>query len=283
MDIKQLHERMIYPVVRVLTRTAGGSGVVVFSGADNGEEYSTFVLTNHHVIASAVAFEEQWDPLAGKDVKKEVRTPVDVDIFKYRRESWEEGVQSVQADIVAWDKTFDLALIQLRMGSRYANVADLYPRDEIHDLRIGTETITVGCSLGHKPVVSPVGTISSLDEDVGNQRWWMHSSPAIYGNSGGASYIYETGQVFGITGAIAVSVSGWSASPIGWLQYVIPISRVYGWLEDIHYDFIFDPTKTKDQCTDEREQDADEIKRSWDRRFRREQDIAQGGSGSETS
>ena len=45
MDIVQLHQKMIYPIVRVRTRRAGGSGVVIYSkpsGPD--DEMITYIL-----------------------------------------------------------------------------------------------------------------------------------------------------------------------------------------------------------------------------------------------
>ena len=51
MNLQELHERILYPVVRVRTGSAGGSGTVIMSQADpeNEGEFQTFVLTNHHV------------------------------------------------------------------------------------------------------------------------------------------------------------------------------------------------------------------------------------------
>lgn len=275
MDITQLHQKMIYPIVRVRSRRSAGSGVVIYS-KPRGEDTLTYILTNFHVIESSVSFKDEWDGLAGRDVKTEIRAPIDIDIFRYRRLSWEEGQTTVGADIVAWDKTFDLALLQLRSQEVYPFVASFLPKDLIRDLRMGMETLTVGCSLGHKPIPSHVGMIESLDETVENQRWWMHSSPAIFGNSGGACYLVDRMEVFGITARIAVTFVGFSPDPITWLQYIIPISRVYNWLEEMHYDFIFDPSRLIEDCEKEREEHADQLRQAWETRFRREQEIAQG-------
>jgi len=275
MELAQMHQKMIYPIVRVRCMRAGGSGVIVYSKDHDGEG-QTYILTNHHVVESHISFDQKWDGLAGRDVKTEVRSPVEVDIFKYRDLSWEEGQISVGADIVAWDKSFDLALLQLRSSEVQKYTAKLYPRDLIKELRIGQETLTVGCSLGHKPVPSQMGMITSLDETIENQRWWMHSSSTIFGNSGGACYVLNRMEVFGITARIAVSFAGFSPDPITWLSYVIPVSRVYNWLEEMHYDFIFNPSKSIEECAKEREEAADHLRQAWETRFRREQEIAYG-------
>ena len=278
LDINQLHHHMIYPVVRVRTAKAGGSGTIIYSKMHD-DEGITFVLTNFHVVEDAISFDDKWDGLAGRDVKTEIRAPVNVELFKYRHMSWEEGVHTVQADIVAWDATFDLALLQLRSSEVQPFVGNLYPRDLVKDLRIGMETLTVGCSLGHKPIPSQVGLITSLDESIENQRWWMTSSPGIFGNSGGACFHVGRLELLGIPSRIAVTIIGWGGSAVTWLCYLIPVTRIYGWLEEMCYDFIFDTGKTYDGCRKLREEKADDLREAWETRFRRERNIAQGGTG----
>ncbi len=47
------HEKFLYPVVRIYSKTAAGSGTIIYSKTDpdNEGEFLTFCLTNHHVIA----------------------------------------------------------------------------------------------------------------------------------------------------------------------------------------------------------------------------------------
>jgi hypothetical protein len=280
MDIDRMHKFMIYPVVRVKANMAGGSGTVIYSReiGDTGE-YRSYVLTNHHVVKESIAFKDKWDSAAGREIKIEVRAPVSVEFFEYRDGSWENGIFSLQADIVAWDSVYDLALLELRSVRPVQHIANLYPRDQVNKLRIGMQTLTVGCSMGHKPVPSTIGMISSLDEELENISWWMHSSAGIYGNSGGAAFLVDSMEMIGIPSRIEVFLSGFSVNAISWLQYIVPVTRIYNWLEEVHFDFIFS-SKTYEQCKAEREASADALQSAWERRASSERDVAQGGVGS---
>ena len=77
-EIKQKHEQMFYPTVRVRTKKAGGSGTVVYSQEYNGEVY-TYVITNHHVVADSVKVEKKWDSVLKRKVDKEILDTVYVE------------------------------------------------------------------------------------------------------------------------------------------------------------------------------------------------------------
>ena len=52
-DIKDKHQHMLYPTVRVRTTKAGGSGTLIYSRQIPDEEegmFESYVLTNEHVI-----------------------------------------------------------------------------------------------------------------------------------------------------------------------------------------------------------------------------------------
>ena len=52
LQIEELHQKILYPVVRVRAEKAGGSGVLVYSGKDSKDEgkFINIILTCHHVI-----------------------------------------------------------------------------------------------------------------------------------------------------------------------------------------------------------------------------------------
>ena len=68
------HEKYLYPVVRVSCGNGSGSGTIIYSDMVEPGKYSTYVLTNHHVIASAIRIAEEWDSDLGKEIKKEIRS-----------------------------------------------------------------------------------------------------------------------------------------------------------------------------------------------------------------
>ena len=56
----QQHLEMLYPTVLVAVGSGSGSGTVIFSDIYE-DEYSSLVLTNWHVIRSAITVSEEWD------------------------------------------------------------------------------------------------------------------------------------------------------------------------------------------------------------------------------
>ena len=75
----------------------------------------------------------------------------------------------------------------------------------------------------------------------------MSSAQIIYGNSGGAIFLKDTGEFIGVPSMIAVTgYMGMSA--ITHMGFFIPIFRVYNFLEDNVFQFIYDNTYTSAQC-----------------------------------
>ena len=81
-EIKQKHEEMFYPTVRVRAKQAGGSGTVVYSKKDNGEVH-TYVITNHHVVEKCIEVEKKWNPTLKRKVDTEKLDTVNVEFFRY--------------------------------------------------------------------------------------------------------------------------------------------------------------------------------------------------------
>lgn len=248
------HAKYIYPVVRVTQGYGGGSGTVVYSFAhragsiENTPVFSTYVLTNYHVIESGISIAEEWDTDVQRNVKKEKRSIVYVEIFKYRDISTPIGTLKVEADIVLYNKDFDLALLKLRTEDVVHNIATLPSKDNVDALLVMDESIAVGCSLGFPPLPT-VGVITRKNFEINSLSYHMSSSQIIYGNSGGAMF-NAGGEFLGIPAM--VPIVGWG-TPVTHMGLFIPIARIYEWLEAEHYDFIFDSTLTEEGCLDERE------------------------------
>lgn len=278
--IRRLHRQCLYPSVMVRTDQASGSGTIVWSGENPKREgeYLWYILTNHHVVSDAIEFSERWDPLLGREVKSEVRNPVRVGIWRYRRWSILDGKDERTAYIVGWDKDADVALLELRSGEPAQYVAELITPEELDELMTLTPVLVVGCSLGIKPLPSYIATLSSLDAEVEGLRYFMSNAGVYFGNSGGACFVLETGKWLGIPSRINVKLIGFGADPIPFLNYIIPAPRVYDLLTDWCYDFIMPWTgKTPEECEETRKEKQDLLTREWERRYRREREIATGG------
>lgn len=184
-DLTKRHQQMLYAVVQVQAGPASGSGTVIHS-AIHGGDYETFVLTNFHVVGSAVTVEEEWDPKAQKDVKRERREPVRVLWQEYNDLSAFVGTSGKTADIVAYDEAADLALLKIRDRERGAlHVARLLPEGQA--LYMSEPVFAVGGGLGKPPFMSQ-GVLGYLHEQIEGYPYLLSTAPIIFGNSGGALF-----------------------------------------------------------------------------------------------
>ena len=72
MDYDDRHDKFLKPCVRVRSQKAGGSGTILFSKEGEDGEYSTYVLTNHHVVEDLIKVEKRWSALLKRDVKQDI-------------------------------------------------------------------------------------------------------------------------------------------------------------------------------------------------------------------
>jgi len=134
MDYQLMHEKIIYPMVQVRAEAAGGSGTVIYSEKqDGGDAYDTYVSTNWHVVAKSISVKDKYQSIYGRNLPWEERAPVEVRSYIYSDVSFLESTRSSQADIVAWDKDHDLALLHLRTRRQYEYVADLFEADRVRN------------------------------------------------------------------------------------------------------------------------------------------------------
>ena len=262
MSGEKAHTAMIYPVVRITMGNSAGSGTIIYSkldGYDKGKEiYSTYVLTNHHVVESAISIFEEWDSVLEENVKREKRGIIYVEIFQYKNLSIPVGTFKVEAEIIAYNKDEDMALVKLSSEKKVDYVAALYPRNKGNDLHVMDETVAVGCSLAFPPLPT-TGIITRKNFQINSLPYHMSSSQIIYGNSGGAMFLDSVGQLIGIPSL--VPVVGWG-TPITHMGLFIPIDRIYDWLKREHYDFLFDSIKTESGCLETRKREIEEKKKA---------------------
>lgn len=252
-NLKNLHEQVLFTQVRVKTEKAGGSGTVVYSQEGKGG-YSTYVITCHHVVEGAISVKKEFDPKIGMDRKKEYKQVINVEFFDY--DSVPHGRRpvsnSVDADILAYDKIHDMALLKLRMITEAQTVAKLLPKEDIADVKVGNKTHAVGCALLHDPILTE-GMITHMGDEIEYNDYWMSSAQIIFGNSGGAMFLDKEDEYFFIGIPSRIDIAGWTA-PITHLGYFSPITRVYKFLEVENFQFIYDEEYTEEQCEKTREE-----------------------------
>ena len=131
--ITEKHERMLYPVVRVRTDKAGGSGTVIYcQGSTEDSEYDgweTYILTNCHVVDDNIKVEKKWSTLLKRDAKTDVLSDCTVEFFEFEYGSWESGHSAYKAEIMCYDKDVDLALLRLKSQKKIDYVVKLFPQD----------------------------------------------------------------------------------------------------------------------------------------------------------
>lgn len=251
--LKEEHEKVLYPTVRVRTDRAGGSGTIVYcepvpEGSEK-EGYETYVLTNCHVINDNIKVEKKWSTLLKREVKTDVLADCTVEVFDFEYESWESGHSAYKAAIECYDKDIDLALLRIKSMKKFDYVATVFPKDEHKKrLRMFMDVYAVGCGLGHPPIVTQGNLTGGFADIIDNYPYWLSTAPTIYGNSGGALFLVDTHEFIGIPSRIAVSMAGFSADAITHLSYFIPITSIYKFVEDQIFTFLYDKNTTSVKC-----------------------------------
>ena len=90
---------------------------------------------------------------------------------------------------MAYDNEEDLALLKLRSDNTVEHIAELYPRNRESELRVGMKVIAVGAGMGEPPVQTE-GLLSQFGMEIDRREYWLNSAPTIYGNSGGALFLF---------------------------------------------------------------------------------------------
>ena len=251
--IKEKHEKMLYPMVRVRTTRAGGSGTIIYSKPVPGseDEYETYLFSNFHVVEDAVSHKKEWNPLLGRDVKKDVISAVSVEQFFFEYDSWESTTHNFKGKVMMYDKNLDVALIKIQSSMQFKYVATLFPKgEEKKRLRIFTPVYAVGCGLGHAPLQTR-GELAGFDDIIDNYPYWLSTAATFFGSSGGAVFLADTYEYIGIPSRIAVT-GLFGSDAITHMSFLNPIPNLYKFLDDNLFQFIYDDSFTSTQCEEMR-------------------------------
>jgi len=273
--IDRLHEEMKYVCCRINAQKSRGSGTVLYSKptANDPSVFSSYVLTNHHVVEDSIEVKEEWSGLLKRNIKTDVLAEVHVDFFEWEYLSWEGTEKTMRAEIKAYDKNMDLALLKLKTSHKIPYVAKLFPKgEEKKRLNAGMATVVCGAAMG-SPVIHTNGQLCYLDVTIDNYPYWMQTAPTIFGNSGGACFLSESAEFIGVPARIAVAMMGFGADAITHMSYIIPILTVRNFLDKNIFEFIYDENKTEEECEKRRlEKKEEDMKKLFVRAERGEPD-----------
>lgn len=227
---------------RVNAHKARGSATIVYS-----HNRSTYALTNHHVVESNITYKEVWDNVLKREIKKEFTEAVEI-LFPRLDGTTLVGYSTALADVVAYDAQQDIALLKFRDIAVYPTVR-LYPRETCRDIPFLVPLACIGAALGQAPIVT-FGNLNGKQIEIDNYEYWLSSAPSIFGTSGGGVFCLEDEQWFfiGIPSRISVVPLGFAANVVTHMGYFIPLFRIYDFLEENYYQFIYDNNYTEEQC-----------------------------------
>jgi len=255
LSIKELHEKILYPCVRIRAKKAAGSGTIIYSGPipENGDgDYETYILTNHHVIADLIDVKKQFDPLVKKKIDREFLAQAEVSVFEYVWQSHVDSAKTYRADIIAYDENHDLALLRLDSPLPADYTAALYRKGHERNIKLFEPVWCAGCSLAHDPICN-AGVITYLEERIDNKLYWMSNANSIFGNSGGAMYLAESGEFIGVPSRVTGLQLGFGVDIITWMGFFIPAPRIYEFFDEQLLYFLYDSEYTSKQCFEMRE------------------------------
>ncbi len=240
---KALHEKCLYPTIRVKDARATGSGTIIFCQEraepdEDGETgYSTYALTNHHVVSGAIRVEKKFDPQRGKEITRDYRDLVQIEAFKYKNRSTITGRLTADAEIMAYHEKRDVALLRLKSNDLFPHVATLLPRKDAREVHTFDKLFVVGCGLGQPPFPTS-GMLTGKDVQIDYYEYWQTSAPSIFGNSGGAVFRGETLEYMGIPSRISVSGNMFARDAITHIGYFCPPHEIHRFLEEQGFFFL---------------------------------------------
>jgi len=262
-EVELLQKEVLATQVRVRSHEAGGSGTVLYCRKLGDGMFSIFVLTCHHVVEKNIKVKVEFDTRRGRDVKKDYREACSVEFFRYQPSGRVDGVESRQGDIMAYDQYHDMALLRVLSVAEPTGIARLLPKGKWDGVRVGEATLAAGCQLGHDPIITTGGVIAHKRTMIEHKEYSLSTAATVFGSSGGAVFLAKTREFIGIPSRI--SIVGWSA-PVYHMGYFSPVSRVFEFLDEQMFRFIYDAKHTEECCQKER----DEFRRKEQERLDRQ-------------
>lgn len=212
-----LREQVLGPVFQLSGGDAVGSAVLI-EHVDDGMDSHYLALSCFHVVR---------DILEGRD-----------DFDDYREASFravftglDAKERSYPVQMIEWDVASDLALLRVDARANLGPVAKIAPLARMAEIGVFREIYTVGCPLGTAAQATH-GMITRETWEVSGEPYWMVSSPAYFGNSGGGVFHAETLELVGIFAKIYTHGS-YRPQVITHMGLAVPLDRLHSWLREI--------------------------------------------------
>ena len=215
-----LRETILEPVFQIAGGDAVGSGVLIHRDEDDAGPYY-MALSCYHVVRDILSN-------AGS-IEEVLRNPLDC----YFETSNGQSI-TVQARMVAEDLSTDLALLRINTDLDLGRVARLGPKERAAQVQSFDPIYTVGCPLGTSSQATR-GEVTRTGWKVDGETYWMVSSPAYFGNSGGGVFLEDTHELVGIFSKIYTHGS-YRPQVITHMGLAIPLQTIHEWLESIGYE-----------------------------------------------
>lgn len=215
--VAALREQVLGPVFQLSGGEAVGSAVLV-GKVDDEDDPHYLALSCYHVVR---------DILEGRD-----------DFDDYREVSFRAVFTGLDASeraypvrMIEWDIASDLALLKVETRAELGPIARIAPLDRTEEIGVFREIYTVGCPLGTAAQATR-GMITRETWEIAGEPYWMVSSPAYFGNSGGGVFHAETLELVGIFAKI-YTYGSYRPQVITHMGLAVPLSRLHSWLTEI--------------------------------------------------
>ncbi|MDA1261076.1 MAG: serine protease, partial [Planctomycetota bacterium] len=232
-----LRESLLMPVFQIDAIESVGSGVLVWRGEDERGQYY-LALSAQHVLRDLYGEEAGTSAAGATDASAARPSAVahtEIDIPCVFDQILETPVR-VTARLIAENVIADLALLEIRTDVDLGPVAKLASRDAEARISSFTPIWTVGCPLGTTAQATR-GEVTRTDWKIGSQPYWMVSSPAFFGNSGGGVFLADSLELVGVFSKIYTHGS-YRPQVVTHMGLAVPLGILHDWLAEVGYDFL---------------------------------------------
>ena len=220
--VDALREQVLGPVFQLSGGEAVGSAVLIARIEDEDDPHY-LALSCFHVVRDILEGREDFDDYREASFRA-VFTGLDA------------AERAYPVSMIEWDVPSDLALLRIECSADLGHVAKIAPVSRIEEMGVFREIYTVGCPLGTAAQATD-GMITRETWEVDGEPYWMVSSPAYFGNSGGGVFHGDTLELVGIFAKIYTHGS-YRPQVITHMGLAVPLDRLHSWLTEVGYEHL---------------------------------------------